>query len=68
MFDWFNITFPNKKLQEMYQDYKPKYTYICSNCNNEFNTNSKRTTNEKYCSRQCVGRPIFLLCIDFPAH
>lgn len=66
MFDWFNITFPNKKLQEMYQDYKPKYTYICSNCNNEFNTNSKRTTNEKFCSRQCAGKSMHNKNIGLP--
>ena len=54
-FDWFRETFPNKKLKEMFDDYKPKYSYICDNCNIQFETDVKRKTSVKFCSRKCAG-------------
>lgn len=53
MFNWFKVNFPGKKLQEMYQNYKPKYTYICDRCNKEFSTNNKRKSKVKFCSKYC---------------
>lgn len=41
---------------ELYDDYKPKYTYICDTCGKEFSKNRKVKTELKFCSRKCVGK------------
>lgn len=43
-----------KRLYELYDEYKPEYTYICNGCGKEFGTNKKRKTEMKYCSRKCI--------------
>ncbi len=54
-FDWVKNHYKYKKLQELYDDYKPKYKYICDCCGKEFETDIKRQDNKlKFCSRECV--------------
>lgn len=44
----------------LYQDYKPKYDYICCSCGKSFTSKYKRKTNEVFCSRSCAGK--FVSC------
>lgn len=44
-----------KDIISLYDDYKPKYTYMCDFCGEEFNTEHKRKSIYKYCSRKCTG-------------
>ena len=55
MFDWYKDEYGNKPIHENYDDYKPKYTYICNYCNNEFTSDKKKNSEIKYCSRKCSG-------------
>lgn len=41
---------------ELYDDYKPKYTYICDTCGKEFSKNRQVKTDKKFCSRVCCGK------------
>lgn len=54
-FEWFAETYPNNKLHEMFDDYKPNYEYNCNNCNKIFSSDRKRKTDLKFCSRICAG-------------
>jgi len=54
-FKWFAETYPKHKLHEMFDDYKPKYTYLCDNCYVEFSSDVKKRTEIKFCSRKCSG-------------
>ena len=54
-FKWFAETYPKHKLHEMFDNYKPKYTYLCDNCEVEFLSDVKKTTEIKFCSRKCSG-------------
>lgn len=40
-------------LKTLYEDYKPKYKYVCSHCGKEFYTDVERTTEKVYCCRKC---------------
>jgi len=43
------------RISELYDNYKPKFTYECFNCNKEFTTDKKRKSNKVFCSRNCCG-------------
>lgn len=54
-FEWVKEHYCYKNLYELYDNYKPKYKYICDCCGKEFETDFKRDENKlKFCSRQCV--------------
>lgn len=54
-FDWVKKHYQYKNLQELYDNYKPKYKYTCDCCGKEFETDIKRQKNKlKFCSRNCV--------------
>ena len=54
-FKWVKEHYNYKQLQELYDNYKPKYKYICSNCGKEFETDIKRDTSKLiFCCRECV--------------
>ena len=40
-------------IEQLYDDYKPKYEYNCSHCNKIFAANTKRKTLNPLCSRKC---------------
>lgn len=50
----FNISKYN--LHTLYEEHKPKYSYICDNCGNDFDTECERTTEIKFCSNVCAGK------------
>jgi len=52
-FDWVKNNYQYSQIEELYDNYKPKYSYICDYCNKNFTTNIKRTKELKYCSNKC---------------
>ena len=44
------------KFWELYDDYKPKYQYVCANCDKSFETDRKRKAEVKCCSRECAAK------------
>jgi len=42
-------------LIRLYDNYKPKFRYMCSNCGINFSSDVRRKTNQIYCSRRCAG-------------
>lgn len=42
--------------QSLYDNHKPKFTYICYNCEKEFSTNNKRKNKETFCSISCARK------------
>lgn len=55
-FEWVKIHYKYKSLEELYDDYKPKFTYICSFCKETFFRNKKSKTTIVFCSRFCAGK------------
>lgn len=53
-FDWVKTSYNYSKLEELYDNYKPKYEIICRNCNIKFYTDNKK---RKCCSHKCSGQP-----------
>lgn len=40
----------------LYQNYKPKYEYVCSHCGKKFTSNKKRSTKRVFCSQKCLSK------------
>lgn len=57
-FNWVKTHYTFKKIYELYDDYKPKFKYICSFCGKEFFRDKKISSEIKYCSRSCSGKGI----------
>ncbi len=55
-FDYVSNVYKTKKFYELYDGYKPKYTYCCDCCKIEFKTDKKLKTETKFCSRVCTGK------------
>lgn len=57
-FDYVYQKYGTKKFYNLYDDYRPKYTYTCSFCNIVFSRDNKlkRTTTEAFCSKSCAGK------------
>lgn len=53
-FDWVKTNYSFKKIEELYDGYKPKYEIICRNCGIAFLTDNKK---RKCCSHKCSGQP-----------
>jgi len=55
-FDYVKQTYNTSKFYELYDEYKPKYTHVCSLCKKEFHSDKVLKTELKFCSRSCSGR------------
>ena len=55
-FDWVKENYKYKNVFELYDEYKPKYSYSCSCCGIDFKTDSKKITEDKFCGRVCAGK------------
>jgi hypothetical protein len=55
-FEWVNNNYSFKYVNELYDDYKPKYVYNCSNCNAEVAREQRSKTEVVFCSRKCSGK------------
>lgn len=56
VFEYVEKIYETKKFHELYDDYKPKYSYICDCCQITFDTDRKIKTDIKFCNRKCAGR------------
>jgi len=52
-FDWCKENYTFKNLWELYDDYKPKYKFICKGCGIEFERDDNRS--HLCCSKKCGG-------------
>lgn len=57
-FKWVKDNYQYKNVQELYDDYKPKYEYTCFTCGEVFSVDRKRRTLKVYCNRLCSGRAV----------
>ena len=55
-FQYVNQTYDFQNVWELYDDYKPLYSYECDACKKHFSTDIRKKTKIKYCSRQCAGK------------
>jgi hypothetical protein len=55
-FDWVKKNYSFKNIFELYDDYKPKYTYTCNCCGKNFTRDFKSKTDTVFCSRKCSGK------------
>lgn len=46
----------NNNFYELYDNYKPKYEYVCNNCGKIFLSNRKLKTEKHFCCRKCAGK------------
>lgn len=53
-FDWVKEHYTYRNIWDLYDDYKPKYSYVCKYCSKSFSTDRKVKTEIKFCSRECV--------------
>ena len=55
-FEWVKNTYHTKKFETLYDNYKPKYEYICDTCNLSFYRDKKikDISKKKYCTRGCA--------------
>lgn len=54
-FDWVKEHYTYKNLQELYDDYKPAFTYTCDYCGKEFSREREIKSKHRFCSRSCAG-------------
>ena len=54
-FKWVSDNYVYNKAHELYDDYKPLYTYICTNCSKEFCSDVKKKTSIVFCCQRCAG-------------
>ena len=55
-FKWVKEKYNTENFYTLYDNYKPKFTYICNNCDKEFFKDSKSNTAINYCCRVCAGK------------
>lgn len=55
-FKYVQETYKTTKFFTLYDEYKPKYSYTCSNCKTQYETDKVLKTNTGFCSRSCAGK------------
>lgn len=55
IFEYVTINYKTKKYYELYDDYKPKYSYKCAYCEKDFFKDKKLKTEKVCCNRLCSG-------------
>jgi hypothetical protein len=55
IFEYVTSKYNTKKFETLYDQYKPKYDYVCTNCNCKFSKDRKLKTINKFCSVKCSG-------------
>lgn len=54
IFSYVETKYETTNFSVLYDNYKPKYTYICSNCDISYNSQRIKKTDITYCSRKCA--------------
>lgn len=52
VFDYVNQHYSNN-YKSLYDQYKPRFNYVCNKCNRDFSLDRKRKSTKVYCSRKC---------------
>ena len=55
-FEWVKNNYQYKNIEELYDEYKPKYTYICNQCAISFSSEKEKKTLNTFCSQSCCGK------------
>jgi hypothetical protein len=55
-FEYVQKTYNTTKFFTLYDEYKPKYSYTCSHCNMQYETDKVLKTDTGFCSRSCAGK------------
>lgn len=55
-FDYVEKAYNTKKFYVLYDDYSPRYCYVCSYCKTNFTKDKEAKTPDKFCSRSCAGK------------
>ena len=55
-FDYVSKQYNTKQYYRLYDEYKPKYSYVCSHCNIIFNKDAVLITTKVFCGRSCAGK------------
>ena len=55
-FSYVRTTYGTNKFYTLYDEYKPTYSYVCSNCNLLYSSDKLRRTETGFCSRKCAGQ------------
>lgn len=55
-FEWVKTHYQYKTMNELYDDYKPKFVHVCDNCGKEFSREWDSDGPHHFCSRKCVGK------------
>lgn len=56
MFDYVENKYNTKKFYELYDEYAPKFKYVCGTCGIEFGRDKKSKLAINFCSRSCAGK------------
>jgi hypothetical protein len=55
-FEYVKKTYGTSKFFTLYDEYKPKYSYTCSHCKTQYETEKVLKTDTGFCSRSCAGK------------
>ena len=55
-FRYVQETYNTSKFFTLYDEYKPKYSYSCSHCATQYESDKVRQTEISFCSRSCAGK------------
>lgn len=55
-FKYVRETYDTTKFFTLYDEYKPKYSYTCSHCLTQYETDKVLKTDTGFCSRSCAGK------------
>lgn len=54
-FEWVKQKYSFKRLEELYDNYKPKFVYKCTNCGVDISKNKTTNTTTVFCGQKCSG-------------
>lgn len=60
MFEYVKKNYEYKHIEELYDDYKPRFEYVCCYCGKIFYRKYKKKTSTVYCSRKCGGMGVIM--------
>ena len=55
-FTWVKNNYTYKEVYQLYDNYKPKFSYVCSHCGSKISRNYEQKTTTVFCSRSCSAK------------